>query len=149
MSQIEDVILAIDEMNARFPRPGLVLKVVGPYDLKSSFRHPYPNVGLAGVYVLTSADGTVLRIGKASCSRKLDERLADYFRRDIEPGVGIAKNAIFNDVRYVNTIGVPLDRAFEAPAIEEFLLRRIQAPLNKFGVAEQTAQPDREDAAPG
>ncbi|WP_147383573.1 hypothetical protein [Nitrosomonas supralitoralis] len=80
--------------------------------------------------------GIVLRVGKASCGRTIGHRLGDYFRwGDKVLGKGVAKNDTFKDVRYIATIAVPKDRAFEAPAIEEFLLRRLESPLNSLGMS--------------
>ena len=137
MSTLTDIKAAIEDFNHRFPRPELTLSVSDPYDLFTSFFSKYPNADQPGVYILLDEAGTVLRIGKASCGRTLGCRLSDYFKwGDKNTGRGIAKDKAFNAVRYIATIPIPVDRAFEAPAIGEFLLSKsnIRAPLNKVGV---------------
>jgi hypothetical protein len=104
------------------------------YDLRTSFASSYPNVSQPGIYVMMDSHGTVLRIGTASCGRTLGDRLGDYFKwGDRALGSGVARNSQYGDVCFVVTIGLPSDRAFEAPAIEEYLLSKVDAPLNSHG----------------
>jgi hypothetical protein len=134
MSTLEDVTRVVAEINAQYPRPGLTLSLSEPYDLSNSFSSTYPNNGLPGVYLLFDHGMNVLRIGKASLGRTLGGRFNDYFRwGDKAKGQGIAKDPFYASVRFIVTVGLPIDRAFEAPAIEEFMLQRLDAPLNKHG----------------
>jgi len=132
MSTLADVSQAIKELNEKFPRPGISLAVSHIYDLRTSFASSYPNVLQPGIYIMMDSQGTVLRIGTASGGRTLGDRLGDYFKwGDRAVGSGIAINSEYGGVCFVVTIGLPKDRAFEVPAIEEYLLSRVDAPLNR------------------
>lgn len=115
MSTIEDVKNAISELNERYPRPGFTISVSGIYDIRTSFSEMYPNAPSPGVYIMLSAEGVVLRIGKASCGSTLGVRLTAYFGwEDKSAGRGRAKEDFYRAVCFIATIAVPKDRAFEA-----------------------------------
>jgi hypothetical protein len=138
MMDVERVRAAINDLNTRFPRPGnLVLKLDGPFDLLKDWRGgKYPNSGLPGVYFLFDATERLLRIGKASCGSCIGGRLGAYFRYSPDRTYGAAKDDSYSEVRFIYSVGLPEDRAFEAAAVEEFLLSRFNpAPLlNSIGV---------------
>ena len=81
----------------------------------------------AGCYVLFSAMGALLYVGKASHGRTVGNRLVRFRYQGsgwVEPPA------------YVRIIVV--SEAFEAPSLEEFLIRELRPPVNKQG-AEQLA----------
>ena len=72
----------------------------------------------------------LLYIGKASMNRCLGERLYERF------GGGAAcipTEEWLQSARFVVTIAVPKTMPFEAPAVEEFLIRRLQPLSNGVG----------------
>lgn len=74
----------------------------------------------------------ILRIGKASCDRTLGSRLGDYFEYG-KNKEGVAKSNDYKGIKYLVTIGLAKRRAFEAPAIEEYLIGKFNPRLNKLG----------------
>ena len=69
-------------------------------------------------------------IGKASMSRCLGQRLYEYF------GGGdtcIPKLDWLQPARYVVTVAMQPDLPFEAPSLEEFLIRTLQPRINGTG----------------
>lgn len=131
MPTFKDVEAAIAEMNALYPRPAMPpISLSSPYDVSTEFSKPYPNAGNGGVYVLFSADEEVLYVGKASVG--LGSRLGAHFRRDTNNrDRGTSARLEFSEVAILRTISLPKGREFEAPAIEEFLIKKLIPPLNK------------------
>jgi hypothetical protein len=116
---------AVAELNQRFPRPGLVLVVGEPWDIHTRFAEQYPDCEKPGVYALIANDGIeVLRIGKA---QHLGFRFGAYFMwANRRTGQGRTKDHEYDNVQYIVTVPLPVDRSFEAPSIEEFLLGRFR-----------------------
>jgi excinuclease UvrABC nuclease subunit len=130
MSTIMEFQSALDELNTRFPRPGLMLKTSQKFDIHTEFNRQFPGSDSPGVYALIANDGLeVLRVGMAQV---LGNRLGqNYFGwDDWEQGRGKAKNPSYEGVRYIVTIQLPQDRAWEAGSIEAFLLGKLRPPLN-------------------
>jgi hypothetical protein len=134
MKHLSDLHKAIDIFNEEYPRPGI--KPIGlseRYDIRKDFlNRSYPNSDFPGVYILFDENMNILRIGKASCDRALGSRLSDYFEYGPDKE-GVAKDSDYKVVRYLMTIGLSKDRAFEAPAIEEYLIGKLDSDLNKTG----------------
>jgi excinuclease UvrABC nuclease subunit len=131
MPTLQDFQKTIDELNTKFPRPGLTLVVGQRYDVHTQFAEGFPNCEEPGVYALIAEDEIeVLRIGKARC---LGYRLGSYFRwADREQRRGIAKLPGYEKVRYIVTVSVPADRAFEVHSVEGFLLSTLKPSLNSI-----------------
>jgi hypothetical protein len=120
---LDDLASRIVELNTRFPRPAMTpLSISELCDVRSA--SAWPHSGNPGVYALFNERRELVYIGKASCNSGLGYRLGAHFFK-----TGMPKAPWLQDVRYVATIPVPLDRAFEAPAIEEFLIARLNPPL--------------------
>jgi hypothetical protein len=117
---------AVTELNRTFPRPDLALIVSDCYDVRTEYATQFPASDNPGVYALIAADGIeVLRIGTA---QTLGSRLGSYLAwDDRKAGSGRAKDPDYSEVRYLVTVSVPVNRAFEALSIEAFLLLRFQA----------------------
>ena len=127
----QDVQLALDKLNKEFPRPNLMLKMTDVYDLEKDWNEYYRGVGLPGVYFFADENRKTQYIGKSSSD--LGKRLGDYWKDG--NGKAVPKNDKSKGVRYIATITVPEDRAFEASSIEEWLIREIKPkpPGNKLG----------------
>jgi hypothetical protein len=143
-----DLQSCLEEMNKRFPRPNMPpLSVSELQDIKTT--GSWPHAGNPGVYALFNEKRELLYLGKSSCNSALGYRLGAHFDK-----VGVARDPWFQGVRYVATIPVPTDRAFEAPAVEEFLIARLnpslcgtgrtEKPIPMQPVAEQRIGPDHE-----
>lgn len=100
-------------------------------DPRPSWPDRWPNADKRGVYLMLGDDDAVLYVGKASADSYLGARLAAYFRY----GEDRRCKFIYEDwcPRYVVTIAVPDDSSFEAPALEEFLIRELRPPRNTLG----------------
>ena len=129
MASFIDLKSAISELNDNFRRPGLpALEFSLPlYDLKSDWTKTYPNADGPGVYVLLDGNQVVVYVGKASFSATIGSRLGNHIVRDSN-GEPCVSNPAWESahIRYISTIGLPIVHAFEAPAIEEFLITRLQ-----------------------
>jgi hypothetical protein len=105
---------------------------------------PWPHSDDAGVYAVLDASRSVLYVGKASFNHCLGGRLASYFA--YEKGRKGSCKIIHKwhaKPRYVYIVPVPHDRTFEASALEEFLIRKLQPPDNKVGCTHPPQPEDR------
>ena len=127
----KDVQLALDELNNKFPRPNLTLKISDKiYDLEKDWPDEYwPGIGLPGVYLFADENRKTRYIGKSSSD--LGKRLGDYWKDG--NGKAVPRNDKSKGIRYIATITVSEDRAFEAPSIEEWLIREIKPSRNTVG----------------
>ena len=94
----------------------------------------WPHLDNAGIYALLSENLEVLYIGKASMNHGIGYRLSSYCSY-----VEGTKKCKLNDEwegkpRYVYSVAVPDQTKFEAPALEEYLIKEIQTANNKAGV---------------
>jgi len=118
------------EFNGSYPRPGL-----GPLTLSERLRFDepteetkdeyWPHATLPGVYVIYDYKHRLLYIGKASLSSTLGIRIAKHHKDRTQ----WSKYGRL----FVRTIPLPRTRAFEAPALEEFLLSRLDTISNSHG----------------
>lgn len=123
---------ALNSMNRKYPRPKMRPPVFcEPYDLDKSFANYFPGYDRSGVYALLDKNKTVRYIGKSSTN--LGRRLGSYFKRSDDRRKGIARHAELKRIRYIVTAPMPKNHFFEASAIEEFLIRKLNPPLNKRG----------------
>ena len=131
MPTMQDLQDELDELNTRFPRPDLTLKMGSIYNLRTQYKETFPASEQPGVYGLIAEDAVeVLRIGKAKC---LGKRLGNYFKyEDRQLGRGRAKQTVYDGVHYIVTIPLPLGRAFEVHSIEAFLLSKMRPRLNSI-----------------
>lgn len=92
---------------------------------------PWPYGDRAGVYLLYDEALNLLYVGKASMNRRLGQRLYEYFGGGevCHPRLDWLRPA-----RYVIIVAMPAEFPFEAPALEEFLIRRLQPKLNGVGL---------------
>ncbi len=125
----QDVQLVLDELNKEFPQPNLTLEMTDVYDLQKDWNKSYPGVGSPGVYFFADENRKTRYIGKSSS--ELGKRLGDYWKDD--NGKAVPRNDKSKGIRYITTITVSEDRAFEASSIEEWLIQKIKPSRNKLG----------------
>jgi excinuclease UvrABC nuclease subunit len=126
---------AIEELNEKHPRPGIPPLTLSPiYDLKAHWPNQYPCSDQAGVYIALDESKNVVYVGKASLSNVIGKRIGTRIWRGMDPAT-YAVVADWQDVsvRFIAAIGLDSEHAFEAAAIEEFLIGRLQPPLNALG----------------
>lgn len=95
----------------------------------------YPNRYSRGVYLMLGAHQQLLYVGKVSMNNSFDSRLAGYFSYTTD---GKKRCQVKHDTwgtrpEFLITIPVSSDMAFEAAALEEYLIDRLQPPDNTKG----------------
>ena len=133
LSTIDDLAAALMEFNGRVARPGIgPLWLSEPCRLDQPWEEEYwPYATLPGVYVVYDGHNRLVYIGKASLDATLGARLGAHFSKGSD---GLAKGPQgWEGAKHVRTIPVPRVHAFEAPAIEEYLLGRLTTKMNERG----------------
>ena len=145
MPSYKDLIDAIEIYKRQYRNPKLPDYVSGPmYDfypkeeqqsVKCDISWPgtWPNSEYPGIYAFFDNELNLLYIGKASMSRSIGDRLGSYCLYDENKECKFKDSGWSIRPRYLWTIGVPKSMAFEAPALEEYLIKTLQPPDNKSG----------------
>jgi len=121
-------------------------EIAAPYDLfpekgggvfvcenrwPKSWKHPLR----AGVYAFFSEDAALLYVGRASFRSSISARLATYCGYQEGPERLCKLSNRWNQLpRYVVTVAVPDQTKFEASALEEYLISKLQPPENSVGL---------------
>ena len=130
---LADVRVEVANFNNAFPRPGME-----PLELSEAFSIPedwrpgssYPNSALPGAYFFFGPNQELLYIGSTV---GLGQRIGnEYVGRKgvLKTKKFTGRKVVLGKAKTLRTIGVPVDRFFEAMAIEAFLIRRLQPPGN-------------------
>ena len=142
MPTIRGVIKSIGMYSKKYRHPGCPsFDISQKYDLFPSknidgnsgmgWPEEYPYADRQGVYLICNKNKQVLYIGKASLTHTLGARLGHYFK--YAPGrksCCVNKDHVWsNKPRYLVTVAVPCDMAFEAPALEEYLITKYKNDL--------------------
>jgi excinuclease UvrABC nuclease subunit len=87
------------------------------------------------VYIVLDASLFVLYVGKASMGSCIGKRLGSYFVNDGGRCriVHHHEAAWTEEPRFVVTVAVPSKMAFEAAALEEYLIGALDPPCNRVG----------------
>jgi hypothetical protein len=146
MSTIHDVKLAVAQYESSYRAPNLPrFEVAGLYDLtpalfrkedvavESAWPKVWAHNDRQGVYIILDDDLAVLYVGKASFSNLISGRLSCWFTYGPGKECRILHDTWSKRPRFVVTIAVPRDTPFEAPALEEFLITKLQPPDNVIG----------------
>ncbi|EDZ65766.1 hypothetical protein NOC27_2446 [Nitrosococcus oceani AFC27] len=93
----------------------------------------WPHAARAGIYAFLNEDSEVIYVGKASLRNSLGARISSYC------GYGADRECRFygewrSPPRYVLVVAVPDETRFEAPALEEYLIRELQPSDNSAGI---------------
>lgn len=135
MVSLNDVLEKIDEYTVQYRKPDIPeLSVSGLYSLspkketsvmtESEWPQSFPNANKRGVYLILGAKLQVLYVGKASMNNTIGNRISSYFSY-AEDKVTCKVNSQYwsEEPKYILTIAVPDEMSFEAPAIEEYLIK--------------------------
>lgn len=98
------------------------------FTAKKTWTDTWPHAKRAGVYLIYGADFDLLYVGKAWIFK---ERLTQHFGSD--NNACRLREHWFRRPRYVINVAVPSDMAFEAAALEVFLIHSLKPPLNTQG----------------
>ena len=138
---LETLSAAIARFNVEYPRPAMKPPCIDEIVPIASFQPSALLCKLPGVYAFVN-EHFVVYLGKASV-KPLGKRICCHLKRD-ESGLYIFDKEI-SDQRIekptkVAIVAFPKDRAFEACALEEFLIGEIWPPLNQQAVQLGAAQ---------
>jgi len=135
---------AIGEYASKFRHSdSLPLEISAPLDLFPSLPRPsgimpqcswvdsWPFHDRAGVYMIYSEAGELMYIGKTSMNQCIGKRL--YVRFGGDESCVIKDDWWPQPPRFVVIVAVPDTQRFEAPALEEFLIKRLQPICNVAG----------------
>ena len=123
LSTFNDLRIVLNEFNTKHPRPHGKLKLTDLLDISTQSRASWPSNEEPGVYVFLDSDKFVSYIGKAS--HNIGSRLSARF--DVKWN---SKTSESSDCKYITAIPLPINVGFEAPAIEEYLLERLNTKHN-------------------
>jgi hypothetical protein len=139
---------ALDEYTEKYRRPGLArLETSGLYALfpgeenqgvtvVSGWPKEYPNSSRKGGYAIFGRTGKLLYIGKASMNHYIGSRLGNYFRqKKLTKACVPIHNGWSERPSCISTIAVPDEMSFEAPALEEYLIQRLNPSHNVMGLS--------------
>lgn len=121
----------IDRYHSEFRNPKLARpEVCDPFRLPEDWKQTYFGSGSAGVYLFLDAGDRVRYVGK---SVEMGSRMGAYLmNRDKSRDHHKWKDSdSFGEVRAI--VFVKLENSFEAPALEDYLIGRLQPPINKLG----------------
>ena len=142
MVMLHEAIAKIDEYCRSIRHPTLPdLQISPKYELfpKSkpnssdipAWPNRYPFSDKQGIYLILSRDDRLLYVGKASMNSCISSRLSSYF--EYEP---ISRRCQVRNLdkwsespHYIVTVAVPDSSSFEAPAIEEYLIKNYSKDL--------------------
>ena len=145
MPNVTAVLERVKEYSDTYRKPGLA-----PFEVSDSYSlfpvnetpdpkwpQPYPSGKRQGVYLIFDETMNLLYVGKASMSNTMESRLSAYFSYDSDKKTcKVKKQETWSaKPRFLITIAVPPDSSFEAPALEEFLIKSFgdELPDNKVG----------------
>lgn len=141
MVKLEDIEEKLNEFSNTYRRDDLPeLEISGLYSLfpdknpnitvEKKWPDSYINGDKAGVYIILSQDMQVLYIGKASMSNTIGARLASYFTYEDDKETCKVKSQYWRgNPQFIATVAVDDSMTFEAPALEEYLIKNFSSSL--------------------
>ncbi len=140
-NELKELLTALDYYRANFRGPKMPpLELSNFYDLfpgtdEAECEDRWPNVYSPGVYLIFDVNKRVIYIGKASMNSWFGARLGTYFKLGPDKSCVVLDADKWNgDPRFVAVIPMQEDFRFEAPALEEFLITKLQPIDNKVGI---------------
>ena len=143
--RLGDLLSAVREYdeNYRSAKMGK-LEISEPYDMapeKGETRIPcdgkwpdmWPYASRAGIYAFIDKNLEVVYVGKASLRSTLGARVSSYCGYATDRSCQMYHRWT-SLPRYLVTVAVPEDTPFEAPALEEFLISKLQPNENSTGI---------------
>lgn len=133
----KDLECFIHEMNEKHPRScGEISLREKDFHIYDDWHEEWPDNKHPGVYVFLNKKDEVLYVGKVSNNSCFGARLQAYlgYHPDDRNKPEIKHNAL-KDAGFlkIQTIALEKEFAFEAPAIEEFLIAKLNPPINTVG----------------
>ena len=101
------------------------VKIYDPYDLIEDWPNAWPFAGKPGIYVFLNRNKRIIYVGKASINNTIAARLSAYFVYGKDGKFRTKRGHNWTTKpRYV--VAVTVNKAFEAPSLEEFLIGKIK-----------------------
>jgi len=119
---------AITEFNNNHQRPHGDISLTELRDISKEEHASWPSNESPGVYIFLDSSKNITYIGKASFNNCIGGRLNSRFNTKWTPKKPESEGCV-----YITTIALPKELAFEAPAIEEYLLKKLTTRSNKVG----------------
>jgi hypothetical protein len=128
MSNLQDIKHVLVEFEKLVPLLSN-LHPVGPWLIPDDWDKniSFPNAELPGVYLFLNSTGNIIYIGKAS--KGLGQRIGNGY---IGQG-GVIKDPKISEASQLYTIALPMRLFFMAPALEEFLIDKLDPKGNTIG----------------
>jgi len=127
-STFDDLIASVANFNLKHPRPHGEICLTGLLDISKETHASWPSNESPGVYIFLDANKQITYIGKASFNNCIGGRLNPRFDTKWNSKKPESQGCV-----YITTIALPRELAFEAPAIEEYLLRELSTRSNSVG----------------
>ncbi|HVM48392.1 MAG TPA: hypothetical protein VMU04_10210 [Candidatus Acidoferrum sp.] len=102
-------------------------------EVTSKWPEGWPCGADPGVYFIFGTGVRLLYVGKASMGANIGSRLSTWFKETPGRGCRVVHSGWSEQPRFVAALRVPAGMAFEAPALEEFLIDRLSPPDNRNG----------------
>ena len=128
ISGFDDLKKVIKEFNRNHRRPHGEISLTELRDISLEARASWPSNENPGVYILLDSNKKIIYIGKASFNNCIGGRLNSRFDTKWNP-----KKPESEGCKYITTIALTKDIAFEASAIEEYLLTNLKTISNSVG----------------
>lgn len=128
ISTFFDLEKAITDFNENHKRPHGEITLTELRDISKEDHASWPSNESPGVYIFLDSNKNITYIGKASFTNCIGGRLNSRFDTKWNP-----KKPESEGCNYITTIALPKDLSFEAPAIEEYLLKVLATRSNSVG----------------
>ncbi|MCU8028536.1 MULTISPECIES: hypothetical protein [Shewanella] len=128
LSTFSDLQVALDHFNNDYPRPHGKVELTDLLDISVEKNATWPSNESPGVYIFLNREKKLTYIGKASFGNCIGARLNSRFYTTWVPKKSESEGCV-----YITTIPLPREFAFEAPAIEEYLLGALRTRSNHIG----------------
>ena len=128
ISTYTDLEIEIKNFNDNHPRPHGNIFLTELLDISKEKKASWPSNESPGVYIFMDSEKNITYIGKASFSNCIGGRLNSRFYTNWVPKKPESQGCVF-----ITTIALPDKLAFEASAIEEYLLKKLNTRSNRVG----------------
>jgi excinuclease UvrABC nuclease subunit len=102
-------------------------------EVSLKFENPWPLCMSQGVYFIFGSGVRLLYVGKASMGSCIGARLSSHFLGTGPKGCRVVNPYWSEEPRFVASLAVPEGMAYEAPALEEYLIAQLSPPDNTYG----------------
>ena len=122
----------LNHLNKEKPK----FKISEKFDLEKDWKPDvyYPFCDEPGIYAIFSESDKIIYIGKASNNNSIGARLATYFITDEKWKCETISPKILNTkITPKFILAVAVKNSFEAPSLEEYLIKEFDPPANSIG----------------